>query len=54
MTKHDLITDLLRLVDTPPSPEGDSLPEYDLVFKEGYREGVSHALKIVMKHSVED
>ena len=54
MTNHDLINDLLRLVDAPPSPEGDSLPEYDLVFKEGYREGVSHALKIVMKHSVED
>ena len=54
MTNHDLINDLLRLVDAPPSPEGDSLPEYDLVFKEGYREGIRHALKIAMKHSAEN
>ena len=54
MTSRDLINEILALVDTPPKPEGDLLPEYFLLFEEGYLEGVSRCLKIIMKHTNEN
>lgn len=53
MTSQDLIEEIRALAGTPPSPEGDTLPEYALVFEEGYLEGVSRSLEIIMKYANE-
>jgi hypothetical protein len=42
-----------ELVDNPPAPEGDILPEYALVFREGFLEGVSRSLKVIVKYEYE-
>ena len=57
MTSRDPIDEILalvdELVDNPPAPEGDVLPEYALVFKEGFLEGVSRSLKVIVKYENE-
>ena len=53
MTSQDLIEEILALVDDRPEPEGDCLPEYAMLFEEGYLEGVSRALGIVVKYARE-
>jgi len=57
MTSRDPIDEILalvdKLVDNPPAPEGDILPEYALVFKEGFLEGVSRSLKVIVKYEYE-
>ena len=57
MTSRDPIDEILtlvdELVDNPPAPEGDILPEYALVFREGFLEGVSRSLKVIVKYEYE-
>lgn len=53
MTNREMIEEILALVDTPPAPEGDILPEYALVFEEGFLEGAGRALEIIMKYECE-
>ena len=57
MTSRDPIDEILalvdELVDNPPAPEGDILPEYALVFREGFLEGVSRSLKVIVKYENE-
>ena len=57
MTSRELIDEILglvdELIDNPPAPEGDILPEYVEVFEEGYFEGVSRSLKIIAKYANE-
>lgn len=57
MTSRGPIDEILalvdELVDNPPAPEGDVLPEYALVFKEGFLEGVSRSLKVIVKYEYE-
>ena len=57
MTSRELIDEILALVDAlvdnPPALEGDILPEYVLVFREGYLEGVRRSLRIIMKYASE-
>lgn len=57
MTSRDLIDEILalvdELVDNPPAPEGDILPEYVEVFEEGCFEGVSRSLKVIVKYENE-
>ena len=57
MTSRDLINDILVLVDElgdyPPAPKGETLPEYALVYEEGYLEGVSRSLKAIGKYARE-
>ena len=53
MTSREMIDEILALVDTPPAAEGDILPEYVLVFEEGYLEGVRRSLKIIAKYENE-
>ena len=57
MTSRGPIDEILTLVDeladNPPAPEGDILPEYALVFREGFLEGVSRSLKVIVKYENE-
>ena len=53
MTSRKLIDEILALVDNPPAPEGETLPEYALVFEEGFLEGVNRSLRIIMKYASE-
>ena len=57
MTSQDPIDEILalvdELVDNPPAPDGDVLPEYALVFREGFLEGVSRSLKVIVKYEYE-
>ena len=57
MTSREMIDEILalvdELVDNPPAPEGDILPEYALVFREGFLEGVSRSLKVIVKYEYE-
>lgn len=57
MTSRELIDEILglvdELIDNPPAPEGDILPEYVEVFEEGYFEGVSRSLEVIMKYANE-
>lgn len=57
MTSRDPIDEILtlvdKLIDNPPAPEGDILPEYAAVFEEGYFEGVSRSLKVIVKYENE-
>ena len=53
MTSQFPIDEILALMDNPPAPDGDILPEYALVFKEGFLEGVSRSLKVIVKYEYE-